>query len=213
MRSTSLPFEVPLRKNLAVAGIALMLLVASLLLLAAPSAQAATLRLDGVRTTLTTDPATTSVLFGAGIIPLPVAPTPIVPTADAARYTFPVTGGAVDSKTLAGSILHSGGLLLAQRDGMGWKALSLTKFTIRINDKPGLTAIVNGGDRVRIADLDLGSAKIDRYTRHGRAFVSIGNVGVTLNATAMGAINSTFGTTLPDEVKLGTAKVLARVAH
>ncbi len=213
MRSTSLPFEVPLRKHLAVASIALMLTIASLFLLAVPSAQAATLRLDGVRTTLTTDPATTSALFGAGIIPLPVAPTPIVPTADAARYTFPVTGGAVDSKTLAGSILHSGGLLLAQRDGMGWKALSLTKFTIRINDNPGLTAIVNGGDRVRIADLDLSSAKIDRYTRHGRAFVSIGNVGVTLNATAMGAINSTFGTALPDEVKLGTAKVLARVAH
>ena len=43
--------------------------------------------------------------------------------------------------------------------------------------------------------------------------MSIKNVGVTLNATAMGALNATFGTALPDNVKLGTADVLARVAR
>ena len=50
-----------------------------------------------MRTTLTTDPGTTSALFGAGIIPFPIAPSTIAPTSDAARYTFPVTGGRVDA--------------------------------------------------------------------------------------------------------------------
>lgn len=194
-------------------GLALVLALSLFVLLAAPQAQAAKLRLDGKRTTLTTDPGTTSALFGAGIIPLPVAPSAIAPTADAARYTFPITRGKVDATTLAGTISHSGGLLLAQRDGMGWKALSLTRLQITITGAPNLTAVVNGGDRLEIATLDLGSADISNYMKNGRSYVSIKNVGVTLNATAMGALNSTFGTALPTEVRLGTANVLARAAH
>jgi hypothetical protein len=196
-----------------VIGLAIVLALSLMVLVAAPQAQAAKVSLDGMRTTLTTDPGTTSALFGAGIIPFPMKPSWITPTSDAARYTFPVTGGTVDAETLAGRIHHSGGLLLAQRDGMGWKALSLGKFTIHVTGKPYLSAIVNGGKRLAIADLDLGDAQIKRYAKGGRAYVSIRNVGVTLNATAMGAINATFGTALPDNVKLGTANVLARVAH
>jgi len=183
----------------------------------APDAQAKTLRLDGVRTTLVTEPATTTLLFGAGIIPLPIAPTPVVPTADAAKYSFPVTGGAVDSKTLAGAIRHSGGLLLAARNADdSWTALSLSRFTIRIDAHPDLTAIVNGGSRVSIADLDLGSADIKKYMKNGRTFIRVANVGVTLNKTATDAIEATFlggADALPDMVKLGTATVLARVAR
>jgi hypothetical protein len=180
----------------------------------AKTAASTTVRLDGVRTTLTTDPATTTLLFTAGIIPLPVAPTSIVPTADAARYTFPVTGGAVNATTLAGSIRHSGGLLLAQRtNANGWKSLSLTKFTIVISNDPHISAIVNGGKRLTIATLDLSKAKIARVTRNGRAYVSVAGVAVDLNATAVGAINATFGTTLIAPVDLGTARVLVRVAR
>lgn len=199
--------------GLGLLGLALVLALSLVLLTAAPQAQAAKVSLDGMRTSLTTDPGTTTALFGAGIIPFPMKPSWITPTKDAARYTFPVTGGRVDAKTLEGRIYHSGGLLLAQRDGMGWKALSLGKFTIHVTGKPYLSAIVNGGKRLAIADLDLGDAQIKKYTKRGRAYVSIKNVGVTLNATAMGAINGTFGTALPDNVELGTANVLARVAH
>ncbi len=210
MKASSVTLRRPAATGLAV--LALLLALSLFLLVAAPQAQAATVRLDGVRTTLTTDPATTSALFGAGIIPLPIAPSTVTPTADAARYTFPVTGGQVDAKTLAGTIRHSGGILLAQRDGLGWKALALSRFTIHITGAPYLSAMV-GGSRVAIADLDLGSAKISKFVRGGRVYVSVKNVGVTLNATAMGAINSTFGVSLPDNVKLGTATVLARVAR
>ncbi len=64
-----------------------------------------------------------------------------------------------------------------------------------------------------IADLDLGKAEIKTYTKKHRTYRTVKNVGVTLNATAMGAINGTFGTALPDNVLLGTANVWARVAR
>jgi hypothetical protein len=210
MRSTSIAMRRP--ASLSLLGLALVLALSLLVLLAAPQAQAATLRLDGMQTTLTTDPGTTGALWAAGIIPLPVAPSTVSPTSDAARYTFPITTGRVDAKTTAGFIKHSGGLLLARYD-MGWQALELTKFTINITGAPNLTAIVNGGPRVEIATLDLGNAEIKTYTKNHRIYRTVKNVGVTLNATAMGAINDTFGTSLPSEVKLGTADVLARVAR
>jgi len=210
MRSTSIAMRRP--ASLGLLGLALVLALSLLVLLAAPQAQAATLRLDGMQTTLTTDPGTTGALWAAGIIPLPVAPSTVSPTSDAARYTFPVTTGRVDAKTTAGFIRHSGGLLLARYD-MGWQALKLTKFTINITGTPNLTAIVNDGARVEIADLDLSQAEIKTFTKNHRIYRTVKNVGVTLNATAMGAINDTFGTSLPSSVKLGTADVLARVAR
>ncbi len=189
------------------------------LVVAVPAqAKAATVHLKGVQTTLTTDPATTGLLFGAGIIPLPVSPTAVSPTAHAARYSFPISGGTVNATSLAGSIYHSGGLLLAQYTTpttmpTSWKALSLTKFTIRITAHPYLTAVVNGGTRASIATLDLSSAKITRFVSHHHAYVRIAGVGVDLNGTAVGAINSTFGTTLTAPVTLGTATVVARVVR
>jgi hypothetical protein len=200
------------RPLLAVLAVAMLLSI--WLAVAAPQAQAATLRLDGMRTTLTTDPGTTTALFSAGIIPLPIWPTPVVPTADAARYSFPITGGRVDGKTLAGNIRHSGGLLLASRNmDDTWTALGLSRFTIMIDGSPSISALVNSGARAEIADLDLGSAEIKKYRKSGRTFIRISNVGVTLNKTATDAIDATFGTALPDHVKLGTATVLARVAR
>jgi len=210
MRSTSIAMRRP--ASLGLLGLALVLALSLFVLLAAPQAQAATLRLDGMQTTLTTDPGTTGALWAAGIIPLPVAPSTVSPTSDAARYTFPITTGRVDAQTTAGFLKHSGGLLLARYE-MGWQALKLTKFTINITGAPNLTAIVNDGARVEIADLDLSQAEIKTYTKNHRIYRTVKNVGVTLNATAMGAINDTFGTSLPSSVKLGTADVLARVAR
>ena len=214
MKSMTLPAQ---RNRVALGLLALVLALTFWAAVFATDAQAANVRLDGVRTTLTTDPATTTLLFSVGVIPLPIAPTPVIPTADAAKYRFPVTGGMVDSETLVGKIRHSGGLLLASRNpDNSWKALSLASFTIRIDGSPNLTAIVNDGDRVSIADLDLGDAGIKRYMKNGRAFVRISNVGVTLNKAATDAIEATFfagANALPDTVKLGTANVLARVAH
>ena len=211
MKASSIAIRRP--AGLGLLGLALVLTLSLLVLVAAPQAQAATLRLDGMRTTLTTNTGTTQALWDEGIIPLPVAPSTVSPTTQAARYTFPITTGRVDAKTTAGFIKHSGGLLLARFDAGAWTALNLTKFTINITGAPNLTAIVNGSARVEIATLDLGNAEIKTFTKHGRTYRTVKNVVVTLNATAMGAINTTFGTHLPDSVELGTARVLARVAR
>ena len=217
MRSRAV--ALPARRSSGMLLLAALVAAVSLwLMIAVPAqAKAATVHLKGAQTTLTTDPVTTGVLFGAGIIPLPVSPTAVTPTAHAASYTFPITGGMVNAKTLAGSIRHSGGLLLAHYATpttmpTSWRALSLTKFTIRITAHPYLSAVVNGGARVPIATLDLSTAKITRWVRHGHAYVRIAGVGVSLNSTAITAINTTFGTSLTAPVTLGTATVVARVA-
>ena len=59
-------------RQIGLAVLALALALSLWLVVAAPQAQAATVKLDGTRTTLTTDPGTTTALFSAGIIPLPV---------------------------------------------------------------------------------------------------------------------------------------------
>jgi hypothetical protein len=86
------------------------------LLVAFPAqAKAATVHLKGVQTTLTTDPVTIGVLFGAGIIPLPLSPSAVTPTALAARYTFPVTAGAVNATTPTGRLVPGATTCSARR--------------------------------------------------------------------------------------------------
>ena len=211
MKSSSIAIRRP--ASLGLLGLAIVLALSLFVLTAAPQAQAATLRLDGMRTTLFTDTGTTQALWDAGIIPLPVAPSTASRPPKPRGYTFPITGGRVDAKTTVGFIRHSGGLLLARFTTGSWEALNLTRFTINITGAPNLTAIVNGGPRLEIATLDLGDAKIKTFAKNGRIYRSVKNVGVTLNETATGAINSTFHTALPASVPLGTANVLARVAR
>ena len=63
---------------------------------------------------------------------------------------FPITGGKVDAKTLAGSITHSGGLTLTK----GATAVTVTDFTIETAPAPKLTALL-GTTRFDLATLDL----------------------------------------------------------
>src|SRR5690242_7077471 len=101
---------------------------------AAATSGAGSIQLDGVRTTLTTDPATTGVLVRNGILPLPVGPATVVPRFGAGglslSYGFPITGDRVDAASLAGFINHSGGLRFA--NVANGHTLTLTNFRIRI---------------------------------------------------------------------------------
>ena len=99
------------------ARIAAVLLAAMLVLpgtAAATTGSSSTVHLNGIRTTLTTDPATTGVLVSNGILPLPVGPATVAPRFGAdglsLRYGFPITSGRVDATSLAGYVNHSGGL-------------------------------------------------------------------------------------------------------
>ncbi len=179
----------------------------------ASAASAPTVQLDGVRTTLWTDPATTKVLLANGIVPLPTYGTHVnvkwTPQGPSIGYGFPIVGGRVDAATLAGHINHTGGLRFVNLTN--GKRLSLTSFRIVIDAHPHLTAIVNGDPKVRVSilRLDLAKASISEPL----PYVRVGNVGAYLNSTAAGALNSALGVSFfAPGIKLGTATVNAHIA-
>ena len=179
----------------------------------AGAAAAPTVRLDGVRTTLWTDPATTKVLLANKIVPLPTRDTGVdvkwTSTGPSIGYRFPISGGHVDAATLAGRINHTGGLRFVNL--ANGKQLSLTRFRIVIDAHPHLTAIVNGNPNVRVSilRLDLSKATVAKPL----PYVRVGNVGAYLNSTAAGALNNALGVSFfAPGIKLGTAYVNAHVA-
>jgi hypothetical protein len=104
--------------RLAVAAAGAGLLLAPLFGAAPASASTqATARLTGGTTTVTTAPGIAVTLIKNGIIPLRAAPGTERLTAaqgsPAARFAFPVTGGAVDLSPLGGTIGHRGGIVFA----------------------------------------------------------------------------------------------------
>jgi len=179
----------------------------------ASAAAAPTVQLDGVRTTLWTDPATTKVLLANKIVPLPTHGTYIdvkwTRRGPSVGYGFTIPSGRVDAATLAGRINHTGGLKFANL--ANGKTLSLTKFRIVIDAHPHLTAIVNGNPKARVSilRLDLSKATVSKPLPH----VRVGNVGAYLNSTAAGALNGALGVSFfAPGIKLGTAYVNAHVA-
>jgi hypothetical protein len=179
----------------------------------AGAAAAPTVQLDGVRTTLWTDPGTTKVLLENKIVPLPTRGTGVdvksTSSGPSIGYRFPISGGHVDAATLAGRINHTGGLKFANL--INGKTLTLTRFRIVIDAHPRLTAIVNGDPKVRvpILRLDLSTATVAKPL----PYVRVGNVGAYLNATAANALNTALGVSFfAPGIKLGTAYVNAHVA-
>jgi hypothetical protein len=159
------------------------------------------LKFKGGETTLALDPATAALLGSAGIRPSPVS----AATANAdGSLSFPITGGRVNAKNLAGKIKHDGGIRLASNAVQ----VELTKFTIDTRAAE-LTALV-GGNRVAILSLDLGGAKVKVNEKRGK--LSIRNVAAKLTADAAAALNGAFSTTAFTEgAPLGNASVNAKV--
>jgi hypothetical protein len=153
--------------------------------------------LAGGQTGLVPDPAALDAIVAEGITPSAIAPA----TLGASGFSFPVTGGSVNTKTLAGSITHSGGIRLSD----GGTTVDLTDFTIQVDGAPDLTALV-GGNRVSILDLDLSQAQTGVAGKR----ISVTGVKARLTAAAAGALNSAFGTTaFTAGLLLGTASVQA----
>ena len=155
--------------------------------------------LDGGRTSLTVDRGTLKVLTDNDVSVTPVRGA----SATGRTFSFPITGGAVDAKTLAGKIEHSGGLQFAA----GGKKLTVVEFVIDTK-KSVLTARVAGTKtRVPLLKLDLGKAHIERGDGH----VVVRNVRASLTSEAASALNKTFGVKLFKKgLAVGTAKVTAR---
>lgn len=195
-----------------IAPLAALITLAAVIAPAAGANTSSTVRLDGVRTTLSTDPGTTKALVGNGILPLPVSPATVgvrwTKDGPSLRYGFPITRGRVDATSLAGSINHSGGLRFVNL--ANGKQLALTKFRIVIGAHPGLSALVNGKPdmRVRILNLDLSGATI----AENPPSVTVRGVKATLTATAASALNDTLGVSVFSRgITLGTANVNAHI--
>jgi len=157
-----------------------------------------TLKSNGA-TTLKVDSGTAAALTSLGVTVAPIKPA----KASARGIAFPITGGKVNSKTLAGKIKHSGGLRFTK----GSTVVELTRFTINIDSKPDLVASL-GEDRVSILSLDLSMLK----NKSAGKSIKLSGVTASLTAAAAGALNGAFATdAFTEGLVLGTASVKATV--
>jgi len=155
---------------------------------------AASVHLRGGQTAVTTAPGIAAALLGHGIVPIATLPgTEGARTSPgvSVRFVFPVSGGSVSLKPLAGRILHRGGILFL--DVSNGKKIALSNFTINLGTRV-LTGIVNGNPNARVPVFTLGLAHATlKVHKHA---VSARGVVLRLTKAAAGALDTTFGTTL-----------------
>ncbi len=147
------------------------------------SAGAQTLTLNGEDTVLALDSGTAKVLKQNDVAVAPVDPA----SAGDDGIAFPITGGEVDSESLAGTIDHSGGLTFSA----GGTDVALTDFVIDTAAGTLSASTADGGDLV-VLDVDL--AGLQR-SDEGGAIVLTG-ITTTLSDDAAGALNDAFSVKL-----------------
>lgn len=160
--------------------------------------------IEGGRTTVALSSGFVSALGSLGVAPGTVSPTHL----HNGTVNFPVTGGAFDLDTAASQILHSGGLMLTA----GQTKVTLQSFIIDTTTAPVITGLVSVDGkllgRLPLFDLALPSGITLPLKRHDGQIVLKG-VGVSLDNTAAGALNSDFHVTaFKGGFGIGTAKVV-----
>ena len=194
----------------AVTASAGLLLVSGSGIASATAKPAASVRLSGGDTRVTTGPGIATALLSHQIVPLAVSPGHqwlIVRRGQpAVNFEFPVTGGRVSLNPVGGYIDHRGGILFVNvKNG---KKIEVSRFTIDLTHAD-LTGIVNGNPKVRVPlfGLDLSHAKL----MAGKHIVTARGIGLKLTSAAAKALNAALGTKLFSAgLKLGTAKTLLR---
>lgn len=178
--------------------------------LIAPSGAAARptarLKITGGSTTLTTAPKLVDGLLVSEIVALVTSPgtqSLRVPKTGSktlvARY--PVSGGSITTRPLAGTIRHRGGLFIQNVGDANKPALTVGNFVINLKTRQ-LTA--NG-----IPLFNLNFSKI--RTSHTRHVLTFRGIGVTLTKTAADGLNKALNTTVfAGGLKFGTAVVQLR---
>lgn len=140
--------------------------------------------LTGGKTRLTLDKKTAAALTANGVTVAPVSEA----KAAAAGISFPIQGGLINARTLAGTITHSGGLVFTA----GGKSLTIRDFKVSTGKKT-LTAWVDEvGARIPVLNLKLGKAKVKATAKH----LTVSNISATLQKGAAQALNGFFSTTL-----------------
>jgi hypothetical protein len=155
--------------------------------------------ISGGATTLTPASEITAALSALGVT--------LTPTGNASQttngFSFPITGGKVNARTFAGTVLHNGSGFTASR---GAASLTLSDFQITIGATPLLSALV-AGTRVNLLALDTSSITIGAV-----AGGLVGaNIGATLTPAAASALNAAFDTTVfSSGLRLGTVAIGVR---
>lgn len=147
------------------------------------SAGAQTLTLNGEDTVLALDSGTAKVLKQNDVAVAPIDPA----SAGDDGIAFPITGGEVDSESLAGTIDHSGGLTFSA----GGTDVALTDFVI---DTAAGTLSASTADGADLVVLDVDLAGLQR-SDEGGAIVLTG-ITTTLSDDAAGALNDAFSVKL-----------------
>ena len=147
---------------------------------ATPAAAQQSARVADGQTMLRLDRGTASVLQDAGVRVSPAAPASV----GSSGLTFPVTGGAADPRTLAGTVRHAGGI----RFRAGGRTLVLRNPAYRIGRRSSLSMLA-GGDRLRVLSLDTSRARVRRAGLDTRA----SRIRATLTGAAARALNRAFG--------------------
>lgn len=149
-------------------------------------------------TAVSTETGFTSVALDAGLVAalgsLQVRLTGLSPSTISSQsrgtVSFPIVGGVFDAASTTGEILHRGGLVFSA----GGTSVVLSNFIIEVPSgrTPVITglATVNGAlaGRIPLFSLDLSAANLNAQ----RPTLGLGNVKLTLTATAAGALNSSF---------------------
>jgi hypothetical protein len=164
--------------------------------------RAAEIALRGIDTSLALDPGAAQALGSLGVAVAPVGPARANPDGSIA---FPITGGKVAIKTLAGTIPHSGGLSFSA----GATTVTVTDFVIdTTGDTPKLTARL-GDQRVDLLTLDLSGLQ---QSASGRR-ITLGGVVAKLTDGAAAALNGAFGVSaFTGGLTIGTATVRGQAA-
>jgi len=166
--------------------------------------------LKGGATTVTTGPGVAATLLRNGILPIATRPgrqsISITGGGLSTSVTFPVTGGAVDLTTLAGTIKHRGGIAFVNlRNG---RKLAVDNFVIDTAAGVLTGRVTATGARVPLFTLDLSAATVSAAGRQ----VKVGNIDVRLTAVAAAALNQSLGTRVfAAGLDLGTARTALRV--
>lgn len=180
-------------------------IVALAMLVSANNASAQkTETIEGGRTTVALASGFVSALGSLGVTPGTVSPTHLYN----GTVSFPVTGGAIDLDTAASQILHSGGLTLTA----GQTKVTLQSFIIDTTGLPVITGLVSVDGkllgRLPLFDLALPSG-ITLPLKPYDGQIILKGVGVTLDSTAAGALNSVFHVSaFTRGFGIGTAKVI-----
>lgn len=165
---------------------------------AAPRSSASYVVLKGGATTLSIDAGTAKVLTDNGISVAPASEARVKSTGIA----FPIQGGLLNAKTLAGKVTHSGGLTFSA----GGKDLTIRDFTINTAKKTLSAYVDQAGARIPVLDLNLAKAKVKVTAKH----LTVSNVRAKLTSGAAAALNSYYGTSLfQGGLKIGTATISA----